>query len=149
MYNLVDEFRRHEPEMSKQICFLARYCSPTEVEKRKFVLAARAAVLQKNNEKLRKAFTALYSQMLCRSSFNFLIKNLPENGTNKYTNEREVITAKVMHETLQEFANVRDAVVFNHNAYIEFEDPKSAESAHRLINKMMIEQNIVSTSVCT
>ena len=144
----VDEFRRHEPEMAKQVSFLRKYCSPSEIEKQRFVLSARAAVLQKKQDKLKNAFSILLQHMLSQSSFNFCIKNLPELGTNKYTNEKEPITAKVMHETMQEFADVRDAVVFNHNAYVEFEDPKSAESTHKLINKMMIEQNIVSTSVC-
>ena len=86
--------------------------------------------------------------MLEQSTFNLLIRNIPKIGCNKYTNESEPITAKVIHDTMHEFANVRDAVVFDNNAYIEFDDHNSAILVHKLIDNMAIEKNIISTHLC-
>ena len=82
--------------------------------------------------------------MLKDAKINFVIQNVPDIGTNKDNNQPEAITAKAIHDTMNQFGKVNNAVVFRKHAYIWFDSIKDAKVTHKLLNGMAIEKNIIN-----
>tara|TARA_R110000803_G_scaffold165929_2_gene229329 strand:- start:320 stop:766 length:447 start_codon:yes stop_codon:yes gene_type:complete len=141
------EFRYIAPDMCKHVEFLTRYADIPYDVKDKFVVRAQTAKILKDVPRMKDAFANLIKYQLKAANINFVIENLPNFGTRKADNLPDRITARSIHDTMWEFGSVRDAVVFKNHAYVWFDDIKDARNTHRIINNMMIENNIISTAV--
>jgi hypothetical protein len=141
------EFRPMAPDYCKHVEFLGRYAKPPYEVVDKFVVRAQTAKILKSVERMENAFAVLIKHQLRMSGINFVIENVPNFGVRSCDNLPDRITAKSIHDTMWQFGSVRDAVVFKNHAYVWFDDVGDAVSTHRIINKMKMGENIISTTV--
>ena len=131
-------------EIQKHINFMERYKS---INKSSFDTRIKIAKAQKNMTKLSEIYEELLLKILKGAKVNFVIKNLPKYGQNQNNREVTEVNAKSIHDTMNEFGKVNDAVVFRNNAYIWFASNNDAKYVHSLINNMQLGKNIINTKV--
>ena len=142
-------FRVLAPVYCRHVTFLCRYYKPSPEEVKKFLDMANVAKLRKSIPDMEKAFKYLIGLMIKKAGINLVVENVPDYGTRKSDNLPDRITARVFHDTMEQFGEVRDAVVFAKHAYVWFYEQKDAVHTQKLINNMMIEKNIIkATAVC-
>jgi len=142
-------FRVISPAYCRHCTFLSRYCTPTKEEIKKFQDLANVAKIRKSIPEMEKAFAYIIRTMTKRAGINLVVENVPDYGTRKSDNLPDRITARVFHDTMEQFGEVKDAVVFSKHAYVWFYKDEDAVRTQKLINNMMIEKNIIkATAVC-
>ena len=142
-------FRVIAPVYCRHCTFLSRYYKPSEEEIKKFMDIANVAKIRKDLQGMEKAFEYIISIMVKKSGINLVVENVPDYGTRKSDNLPDRITARVIHDTMEQFGEVRDAVMFANHAYVWFYDQADAAHTQKMINNMMIEKNIIkATAVC-
>lgn len=140
-------YRPVAPDCCKHVEFIMRYAKPTHDEIRNFEARAMAAKCTRNIPKMEEAFKYILNIILKRAGINFVIENVPDYGIRKSDNLPDRITARSVHDTMDEFGGVTNAVVFKRHAYVWFKDIKDARKTHKLINNMMIDKSIIKTVV--
>ena len=145
--NFLNEFRSIAPDFCKHSEFLSRYAPVDDEVKERFMLKARKAKIIKSVPHMQEAFAKMIKHQIQSARINFVIENVPNYGTRVSDNLPDRITARSIHDTMREFGDVRDAVIFKNHAYVWFEDITDARSAHGMLNNMMIESNIITTTV--
>lgn len=142
-------FRVLAPSYCRHVTFLKRYYTPTEQEVKKFLDMANVAKIRKSIPDMEKAFKYLIGLMIKKAGINLVVENVPDYGTRKSDNLPDRITARVFHDTMDQFGDVKDAVVFAKHAYVWFYHQEDAVHTQKLINNMAIENNIIkATAVC-
>lgn len=140
-------YRPIAPDRCKHVEFIMRYAKPTPDEIHNFEVRAVAAKCMKDVSKMEKAFKYILSIIMKRAGINLVIENVPDYGIRKSDNLPDKISARVMHDTMAEFGDVKNAVVFKNRAYVWFTNIDDARKTHELINNMMIDKSIITTAV--
>lgn len=137
------------PSYCRQCTFLSRYYKPTVEEINRFQDLANVAKIRKSVPEMERAFEYLIRIMVKKSGINLVVENVPDYGTRKSDNLPDRITARVFHDTMEQFGEVRDAVIFDKHAYVWFYQTEDAVRTQKLINHMMIGKNVIkATAVC-
>lgn len=129
-------------EIQKHINFMQRYKS---IDTSLFDARIKIAKAQKNMTKLQEIHYELLLKILKGAKVNLIIENLPKYGQCRNSNKQSEVNAKSIHDTINEFGEVNDAVVFRDNAYIWFKTTNDAKNVHSLLNGMQIGNNIIKT----
>ncbi len=143
----VQQFRRYAPEYCDHVRFLTRYAMPEQKELDAFFARANVAALKNDKDKMTDAFKGLIKSQLQAAGITFVMENLPQYAPRQCDGGCEKITGKSIHDTMEQFGNVQDAVVYKNHAYVWFSDVDDSRRTHSLVNNMMIGDNIVSTAV--
>ena len=142
-------FRVIASEYCRHCTFLGRYYKPSEEEIKKFMDLANIARIRKDLQTMEKAFEYIIRIMVKKSGINLVVENVPDYGIRKSDNLPDRIMARVIHDTMEQFGNVMDAVVFANHAYVWFYDQDDAVHTQSIINNMMIGNNIIkAVAVC-
>ena len=135
--------KQSEHEYQKHISFLK---SKTDLDISIFELKLKVAKLQNNHSKVDELYKIMLLKLLKSMKFNFMIQNLPEYGTNSQNGNLELVTSKCIHDTLEQFGTVSNALVFKNNAYVWFKKNNKAQEIHKILNGMQINKNIIQTT---
>ena len=144
---MFSEFRSFTPECCSMATFLDRYANITHKTKEIFLARARAGKALRSIPTIKDAFAKLIKEQIKSSKVNLIIDNLPKYGIRKCDDCPEDITCRSIYDTMSDFGTVRDAVVFNNQAYIWFDEIEDAYNTHTLINQMKMGDNIITTYV--
>ena len=147
MASFLSEFRHLAPDYCKRAIFLDRYATVSPASKELFLTRARAAKTLKSEVKMKDAFSKLIKDQLSLAKISLVIENVPNYGVRKYDDLPDRITARSIHDTMEEFGSVKNAVVFSNQAYVWFDKIDDARRTHSLINKMQMGDNIITTCV--
>ena len=131
--------RRVAPHYSKHISFLSRYYTPSTLE------IARFSKLIARKGTMKDGVVGMVECLIKGAGINLVIENLPKIATRKSDNLPDVITARSIHHTMEQFGDVKNAVVFDNHAYVWFDSDDDAFHTHSVINQMMIGDKIIST----
>ena len=93
------------------------------------------------------SLTVTEQELLKKSRFNLVIKNVPTHGIERDTNKNVVIRYCHMKDTLRQISKLMDIKMFGSTVYCEFVHLDGAYKAHNILNKMQIGNNIISTFV--
>jgi len=145
--SFVVPYRSISPDSCKHVEFIMRYAKPTPDEIHNFNVRAMAAKSVKDVSKMEKAFRYIWNILMKRAGVNLVIENVPDYGIRKSDNLPDKISARVMHDTMAEFGEVNNAVMFRNHAYVWFNCIDDAIRTHELINNMMIDKCIIKTVV--
>jgi hypothetical protein len=86
---------------------------------------------------------------LCKKiGFNMILKGLPEKAPLSETDEEETIGYEHVRDTMKQFGHLISLRIIGDTAYIKFVKREESVKTHRLINNMMMGQNIIKTVVC-
>jgi TPP-dependent 2-oxoacid decarboxylase len=129
-------------ELQKHIGFMQRYKS---IDTTIFDSRIKIAKAQKNLSKLKEIHEELFTKILKEAKVNFVIENLPKYGQDVNSKMKSEVNAKSIHNTINDFAKAKNAVVFRDNAYIWFESNNDAKYVHSLLNGMQLGNNIIKT----
>lgn len=140
------EFRFMARDEARHVEFLSRYAEISTQEIDHFRIMAKIAKMTNNTSKMKTAFQYLIKAYCTKAGINLRISNLPNYATRR-DDVIDKVTAASIHDTMAQFGNVYDAVVFANVGYVWFHEKKHAEYTHNLINNMMIENNIIRTRV--
>ena len=141
------KYRAIAQEECDRVRFLARYATPTDEELAAFEMRAKVAQLQKDISKMKLAFSKLLKSQMKTAGINLVIDNLPDDAIRQCDDKPERITGKSIHETMNQFGSVHNAVVYKNHAYVWFDNASDSKYTHDMVNNMMIGNNIVSTAV--
>jgi uncharacterized protein YeeX (DUF496 family) len=99
--------------------------------------------------KIKKVFRDMEKSLVEKSKYNFVLENLPKYGIESATNKSVVITYNALRDTFNQFGRVDDIQIVNGSGavYIRFRKVDDAMKTHKLVNKMQIGNNIVTTRV--
>lgn len=141
------EFRFMARDEARHVEFLSRYAELSSQEIDHFRTMARIAKMTDNTSKMKTAFQYLIKAYCTKAGINLCISNLPKYATRRDDDVRDRVSAASIHDTMAQFGDVRDAVVYANTGYVWFRTKSDAERTHELINNMMIEKNIIRTRV--
>ena len=89
----------------------------------------------------------LEKHLLKRSMFNLKVSNIPEKGTLRETNEETKIGYQNMRDTFGQFGNIKNILLVQGTAYVQYLHKDDSKKTHELINKMQMGKNIISSQL--
>jgi hypothetical protein len=137
-------FRVVAPSQCRQCTFLNRYYTPTNQEVDTFL---KMALTNKNLPDIDEAFIYIIHTMTARAGINLIVDNVPDYGTRISDNSPDRITSRVFRDTMEQFGDVKETVMFSKRAYVWFHNQDDAIRTQKLINNMMIENNTIKATV--
>lgn len=145
----LSEFRDVALDYCQHVRFLQRYAKAKPKDVDMFVMRARVGKVLKDKKRIEEAFRVLIKGMLASAKINLVVENLPEYGTSVRDDLPERVTGRAMHDTMAQFGNVSDTVVFKNHAYVWFEKNEEAKYACGLINNMQMGNKIIGACTVT
>lgn len=76
--------------------------------------------------------------------FNFLLKNIPDQGPLRETGEQTKVGYQEMRDTLGQFGTVNTLEIIKGTVYVNMDDPVPC---HKTINHMQMGTNILTSNV--
>ena len=87
----------------------------------------------------------LEKHLLKRSMFNLKVSNIPAKGTLRETNEEARIGYQNMKDTFGQFGDIKNILLVQGTAYVQYLHKNDSKNTHKLINKMQMGKNIISS----
>jgi RNA recognition motif-containing protein len=125
-----------------QVDFLKRY---SKVCTKNLASRVKIAQLRKDDKAAVELYKTTIAKMLKDAKINLVIQNVPIYGVRSDDKVVEFVDAKSIHETMAQFGKVKNAVVFNRDAYIWFKSNDDAQATQKLLNGMEMNNNIIKT----
>ena len=86
---------------------------------------------------------------LCKKiGFNMILRGLPERALLSETDAEETLGFEHVRDTMKQFGRLIDLHMIDDVAYVRFNSRQESVKTHRLINNMMMGDNIIKTVLC-
>jgi TPP-dependent 2-oxoacid decarboxylase len=103
--------------------------------------------ITKSKEKFTNILQNLEKHLLKRSMFNLKVENIPEKGILRDTNQETKIGYQNMRDTFGQFGNIKNILLVQGTAYIQYNRKDDSKNTHELINRMQMGKNIIVSQV--
>lgn len=97
----------------------------------------------RSREKFEEAMDKLERHMVKRSKFNMKVSNIPSTGVLTETGKETKIGYQNMRDTFEQFGMVKDIILVQGTAYVQYAKSKDSKKTTKLIDNMQMGNNII------
>lgn len=101
----------------------------------------------KSKDKFTDVMQKLEKHLLKRSMFNLKVTNIPGKGLLRENDEETKIGYQHMRDTFGQFGNIKNILLVQGTAYVQYLHKCDSKKTHGLINKMQMGKNIISSQL--
>jgi len=147
MEQLIVELRKINYKYADRVLYLLSYVSCDKLFNDTMINYLRLIKIKRDASKFRSILEKIEKHLLNKSHFNFVIDHIPSYGVLSGSEVLERIGYSHIKDTLEQFGKLITFDIISGTVYAQFADVNAASYTHNTINKMLLHDQILHTSV--